>query len=53
MHGNWGAELPVVHRWAYDFSVPGVAQDYIPQTMAPADVPSSDDSYDGSEGDHT
>ena len=30
-HGNWGAELPTVHRWAYDFSVPGVEQDFIPQ----------------------
>ena len=30
-HGNWGAELPVVYRWAYDYSVPGVALDYIPQ----------------------
>ncbi|QSX38898.1 cytochrome c oxidase subunit I [Shewanella sedimentimangrovi] len=30
-HGNWGAELPVVYRWAYDYSVPGVKDDYIPQ----------------------
>ncbi|MFU8765345.1 MAG: cytochrome c oxidase subunit I [Haliea sp.] len=30
-HGNWGPELPVVHRWAYDYSVPGVARDFIPQ----------------------
>jgi cytochrome c oxidase subunit 1 len=37
-HGNWGPELPVVHRWAYDFSVPGVAQDFIPQNVAPEDV---------------
>ena len=22
-HGNWGSELPVVYRWAYDYSVPG------------------------------
>ena len=22
-HGNWGKELPVVYRWAYDYSVPG------------------------------
>jgi cytochrome c oxidase subunit 1 len=21
-HGNWGAELPEVHRWPYDYSVP-------------------------------
>jgi cytochrome c oxidase subunit I len=22
-HGNWGPKLPVVYRWAYDYSVPG------------------------------
>ena len=32
-HGNWGASLPVVHRWAYDYSVPGAADDFMPQTM--------------------
>jgi cytochrome c oxidase subunit 1 len=30
-HGNWGKETPVVYRWAYDYSVPGAAQDFIPQ----------------------
>ena len=30
-HGNWGPELPVVHRWAYDYSVPGMERDFIPQ----------------------
>lgn len=30
-HGNWGKELPVVYRWAYDYSVPGAAEDFIPQ----------------------
>lgn len=34
-HGNWNGETPRVHRWPYDYSVPNVAQDYIPQT-APA-----------------
>jgi cytochrome c oxidase subunit I len=38
-HGNWGKETPVVYRWAYDYSVPGVAQDYIPQNMPPDEVP--------------
>jgi cytochrome c oxidase subunit 1 len=33
-HGNWGKELPVVHRWAYDYSVPGYHQDFIPQNVA-------------------
>ncbi|MDC9809283.1 cytochrome c oxidase subunit I [Rhizobium binxianense] len=36
-HGNWGRDLPVVYRWAYDYSVPGAAEDFIPQN-----VPSSD-----------
>ena len=30
-HGNWGPHLPVVYRWAYDFSVPGAKSDFIPQ----------------------
>ena len=30
-HGNWGKELPVVYRWAYDYSVPGAREDFIPQ----------------------
>ncbi|MBY4675044.1 cytochrome c oxidase subunit I [Marinobacterium arenosum] len=33
-HGNWGRKLPVVHRWPYDYSVPGLAQDYLPQTIS-------------------
>jgi cytochrome c oxidase subunit 1 len=32
-HGNWGKELPVVYRWAYDYSVPGAAQDFVPQNQ--------------------
>ena len=36
-HGNWGKELPVVYRWAYDYSVPGADKDFIPQNVpAPA-----------------
>ena len=38
-HGNWGEKLPEVHRWAYDFSVPGARDDYIPQNMSNEDVP--------------
>jgi cytochrome c oxidase subunit 1 len=30
-HGNWGKDLPEVHRWAYDYSVPGDDDDFIPQ----------------------
>ena len=32
-HGNFGKELPVVYRWAYDFNVPGAPKDYIPQNI--------------------
>jgi cytochrome c oxidase subunit I len=37
-HGNFGKELPVVHRWAYDYGVPGVKADYIPQNVPPSEV---------------
>ena len=30
-HGNWGRELPIVYRWAYDYSVPGAPKDFIAQ----------------------
>ena len=32
-HGNWGGTLPTVHRWAYDYSVPGEEQDFVPQNV--------------------
>ena len=38
VHGNFGKELPAVYRWAYDYSVPGVKEDFIPQNVAPKDV---------------
>jgi cytochrome c oxidase subunit 1 len=34
-HGNFGEELPTVHRWPFDYSVPGADQDFIPQDVAP------------------
>ncbi|MDB5634960.1 MAG: ctaD [Tardiphaga sp.] len=34
-HGNWGKELPVVYRWAYDYSVPGAKRDFVPQNEPP------------------
>jgi cytochrome c oxidase subunit 1 len=37
-HGNFGKQLPVVYRWAYDYGVPGVKSDFIPQNVPPADV---------------
>jgi cytochrome c oxidase subunit 1 len=39
-HGNWGKELPVVYRWAYDYSVPGTAEDFLPQNQ-PGTQPTS------------
>jgi len=33
IHGNWGPKLPVVYRWAYDYSVPGTTEDFIPQNL--------------------
>src|SRR5215211_4122462 len=35
-HGNWGKELPVVYRWAYDYNVPGAKEDFVPQNQPPA-----------------
>ena len=35
-HGNWGAALPTVHRWPYEYSVPGAEDDYTPQTVLAA-----------------
>ncbi len=37
-HGNWGETQPVVYRWAYDYGVPGVEPDFIPQNVAPDQV---------------
>jgi cytochrome c oxidase subunit 1 len=31
-HGNFGAELPTVYRWPFDYGVPGEAEDFVPQT---------------------
>jgi cytochrome c oxidase subunit 1 len=40
-HGNWGDELPVVYRWAYDYSVPDAPTDFIAQDdpWRPQEVP--------------
>ena len=32
IHGNWPGELPVVKRWAYDYSKPGAEEDFALQT---------------------
>ncbi|MBK6832138.1 MAG: cbb3-type cytochrome c oxidase subunit I [Flavobacteriales bacterium] len=31
MHGNWPGPIPVVHRWPYDYSKPGKAEDWVSQ----------------------
>jgi cytochrome c oxidase subunit 1 len=36
-HGNFPEELPVVHRWPFDYSMPGEKQDFTPQSV-PATV---------------
>jgi cytochrome c oxidase subunit 1 len=42
IHGNWPGPLPVVHRWAYDYSKPGSESDFIPQTVPLAEGESGD-----------
>lgn len=42
-HGNWGKTLPEVHRWAYDYSVPGAKDDFIPQTTPESEVVKEND----------
>jgi len=37
-HGNWGERVPEVHRWPYDYSLPGAPDDFVPQTVAEAEV---------------
>lgn len=32
-HGNWQGETPKVHRWAYDYSLPGSQEDFTPQSQ--------------------
>ena len=41
-HGNWGPELPTTYRWAYEYSVPGVKDDFVPQCMPPEEVVTTD-----------
>ncbi|MDR7451652.1 MAG: cbb3-type cytochrome c oxidase subunit I, partial [Armatimonadota bacterium] len=38
-HGNFPGALPEVHRWPYDYSVPGAPEDFIPQTVPVTAVP--------------
>jgi cytochrome c oxidase subunit 1 len=43
VHGNWGDSLPTVYRWAYDYSVPGATEDFIPQNTPEGEVVTSRD----------
>jgi len=45
VHGNWGDQLPSVYRWAYDYSVPGAHEDFIPQNTPEADEPTFDEQH--------
>ena len=43
IHGNWGKTLPEVHRWAYDYSVPGAPDDFISQNTPRQDFEKLDE----------
>ena len=32
VHGNWPGDIPEVHRWPYDYSVPDAERDFVMQT---------------------
>jgi cytochrome c oxidase subunit 1 len=52
-HGNWIGEIPTVYRWPYDYSKPGAAEDFIPQTVPFSQTMSSNlphDFEDNAEG---
>ena len=36
-HGNFD-DLPLVYRWAYEYGLPGVKDDFVPQNMPPDQV---------------
>ena len=40
-HGNWPGAIPTVYRWPYDYSKPGAADDFIPQTVPFSATPES------------
>ncbi|MBK9192376.1 MAG: cbb3-type cytochrome c oxidase subunit I [Crocinitomicaceae bacterium] len=33
VHGNWPGAIPEVHRWPYDYSKPGMDEDFVLQTV--------------------
>ncbi len=38
-HGNFGVDVPVVHRWAYEYGVEHEADDFAGQSVPPQRVP--------------
>jgi cytochrome c oxidase subunit 1 len=38
-HGNWGEKVPTVHRGPFEYSLPGMTQDYLPQDLPAAGAP--------------
>jgi len=52
VHGNWGPKLPVVHRWAYDYCVPGAEDDFTPQNV-PVDAAHLSEGEADTEGDRS
>ena len=52
LHGNWPGALPVVYRWPYDYSKPGIELDYLPQTVSDDDLTQGVD-YDAENYDPT
>jgi cytochrome c oxidase subunit 1 len=45
LHGNWPGDIPVVHRWAYDYSKPGKNGEYVipGQDFVPQNTPMGED----------
>ncbi|MFT5513292.1 MAG: cytochrome c oxidase subunit 1 [Bacteroidia bacterium] len=33
LHGNWPGEIPTVYRWPYDYSLPDMESDFVPQNV--------------------
>jgi cytochrome c oxidase subunit 1 len=52
-HGNWGDELPTVYRWAYDYSVPGAPEDFIPQNTPESVATAASDEHIDTDKDST
>ena len=38
--GNFGDELPVVHRWGYAYKVPDTGREFLAQNLAPDQIKS-------------